>query len=186
MLQPVCQGKSVTAAFYGHPGIFVAPSHMAILRARKEGFDAKMLPGISAESCLVADLGVDPGKEGWQSIEATHYLIFEKDIDVTSPLVIWQIGVVGDLGFSQKNTNSDALDGLKAKLLTLYPSSHRVCVYEASEYVVLPPKAQWIPLEELSSLNVGAISTLFIPKLRDAKVDKEKLKFISSAPTSLD
>ena len=179
--QSVRQGKTVTAAFYGHPGIFVAPSHMAIRRARNEGFDARMLPGISAESCLVADLGIDPGEEGWQSIEATNYLIFEKDIDVTSPLVIWQIGVIGELRFSDENVNSQALDGLKEKLLALYPASHRICVYEASEYVVLPPKLLWIRLEELSSTTIGPISTLFIPSLRKAAIDRDQLKFISGA-----
>ena len=63
ILEPVRAGKRVCAAFYGHPGVFVLPSHDAISRARAEGFEATMLPGVSAEDCLVADLGVDPAAE---------------------------------------------------------------------------------------------------------------------------
>src|SRR2546430_12234219 len=44
----------VCAALYGHPGVFVSPSHEAIARARAEGYPARMLPGISAEDCLFA------------------------------------------------------------------------------------------------------------------------------------
>ena len=34
-----------------------------------------MLPGISAEDCLLADLGVDSAHNGLQSLEATDLLI---------------------------------------------------------------------------------------------------------------
>src|SRR5688500_6516418 len=60
LLAPVRKGLHVCAAFYGHPGVFVHPSHEAIRRARSEGFAARMLPGVSAEDCLFADLAVDP------------------------------------------------------------------------------------------------------------------------------
>ena len=42
------EGGHVVVAFYGHPGVFVGPSHEAIRLARAEGFAAQMLPGISA------------------------------------------------------------------------------------------------------------------------------------------
>ena len=44
MLAPVRQGQEVCAAFYGHPGVFVTPSHDAIRQARLEGHGARMLP----------------------------------------------------------------------------------------------------------------------------------------------
>ena len=62
ILACVREGSDVCVAFYGHPGVFVYPSHEAIKRARIEGYKATMLPGISAEDCLFADLGIDPGK----------------------------------------------------------------------------------------------------------------------------
>jgi len=36
-----------------------------------------MLPGISAEDCLFADIGVDPGIYGCQSFEATDLFVNE-------------------------------------------------------------------------------------------------------------
>ena len=95
ILEPVRAGKRVCAAFYGHPGVFVLPSHEAIARARAEGFDATMLPGVSAEDCLVADLGVDPARNGLQSYEAGDFLRRRPAIEPTTALVLWQIGVVG-------------------------------------------------------------------------------------------
>ena len=95
ILRHVREGKAVCAAFYGHPGVFVAPSHEAVRRARAEGFPARMLPGISAEDCLFADLGVDPSRVGCQSYEATDFLVHARTIDPTAALVLWQIGTVG-------------------------------------------------------------------------------------------
>ena len=70
ILNEVRAGKTVCAALYGHPGIFACVGHIAITDARAEGFSAEMLPGISTEDCLVADLGIDPGTTGMQSMEA--------------------------------------------------------------------------------------------------------------------
>ena len=95
ILTPVRAGRRVCAAFYGHPGVFVLPSHEAIRRARAEGFAAEMLPGVSAEDCLVADLGVDPAASGWQSYEATKFLERRPAVETGAALVLWQIGVVG-------------------------------------------------------------------------------------------
>lgn len=75
ILECVRDGQRVCATFYGHPGAFVYSSHEAIRRARAEGFEARMLPGISAEDCLFADLGVDPFVAGCQSFEATDFLV---------------------------------------------------------------------------------------------------------------
>jgi precorrin-2 methylase len=49
ILSCVRSGLLTCAAFYGHPGVFVYPSHEAIRRARSEGYTAKMLPGALAD-----------------------------------------------------------------------------------------------------------------------------------------
>ena len=64
MLAPIRRGIRLCAVVYGHPGVFVYASHEAVRRCRLEGLPARMLPGISAEDCLLADLGVDPGVRG--------------------------------------------------------------------------------------------------------------------------
>ena len=100
ILARVRRGGEICVAFYGHPGVFVNPSHEAIHRARDEGFDARMLPGISAEDCLFADLGVDPSESGCQSYEATDLLACGREIDPSAALILWQVGVVGNLGYA--------------------------------------------------------------------------------------
>ena len=92
-------GKRVCAAFYGHPGVFVYPSQFAIRAARSEGLSARMLPGISAEDYLYADLGLDPGILGCQTYEATDLIIRHRQFDVHSLVIIWQVGVIGNLDF---------------------------------------------------------------------------------------
>jgi len=96
MLNKVEQGQKVVGAFYGHPSVFAKAPLDAVNRAKQKGFEAYMLPGISAESCLYADLGVDPGAVGCQHYEANQFLKFKREIDTAAYLILWQVGVVGD------------------------------------------------------------------------------------------
>src|SRR5439155_2475209 len=92
--------QDVSAALYGHPGVFVYPSHEAVSRARADGFAARMLPAVSAEDCLFADLGVDPGATGCQSYEATDFLLRQRQVDPTAALILWQVSVIGERIYS--------------------------------------------------------------------------------------
>ncbi|KAI0098508.1 tetrapyrrole methylase [Nemania sp. FL0031] len=89
MLRKVRLGELVVGVFYGHPGVFETPI------AREEGYKAKMLPGISAEDCLFADLGIDPATSSCVSHEASAMLLHKKAIDTSSHLIVWQPGAVG-------------------------------------------------------------------------------------------
>src|SRR5947209_6054839 len=46
--------------FYGHPGFYAFAGHEVIRRAKREGFQARMLAGVSCEDQMFADLGIDP------------------------------------------------------------------------------------------------------------------------------
>jgi uncharacterized protein YabN with tetrapyrrole methylase and pyrophosphatase domain len=162
ILEPVRAGKRVCAAFYGHPGVFVLPSHDAIARARAEGFDAEMLPGVSAEDCLVADLGVDPAVNGMQSYEAGDFLRRRPAIEPTTALVLWQIGVVGSRTYSA-HASAPALGELVELLLELYPAGHAAVVYEASSYPRVAPIVRNMRLDELDGEAVSPASTLYVP-----------------------
>jgi uncharacterized protein YabN with tetrapyrrole methylase and pyrophosphatase domain len=161
VLEPVREGLDVCLALYGHPGVFVAPSHDAIDRARSEGFPTRLLPGISAEDCLFADLGIDPGSSGWQSYEATAFLAGGRRADPTAALVLWQVGVVGDDRVTRGSSNL-ALPQLVDALRRTYPADHAVVVYEASPYPGFGPLIRRVPLGELSGEHVTALSTLYV------------------------
>ena len=163
ILTPVRAGRRVCAAFYGHPGVFVLPSHEAIRRARAEGFAAEMLPGVSSEDCLVADLGVDPAASGWQSYEATKFLERRPAVEPGAALVLWQIGVVGSAKHTAEPV-SPGLDALVDALLALYPADHEVVVYEASSYPGIAPLVRPVRLERLAAAVTPA-STLYVPPL---------------------
>lgn len=176
MLVPVREGLEVCAAFYGHPGVFVKPSHAAIRQARLEGYTARMLPGISAEDCLIADLGVDPAKHGCQSFEATYFLTRKLRFDPHCSLILWQIGVVGVTDY-QKNDlwSQEGVEVLQEFLLEHYPADHEVTIYQAPQLPVCPPIIQPVPLARLSSAEVTVSSTLYVPPIGPAPANTEML-----------
>lgn len=170
ILGEVRAGKDVCAVFYGHPGVFVGPSHEAVRRARADGFPARMLPGISAEDCLFADLGVDPSRFGCQSYEATDFLVHRRRIDPTAALILWQIGTVGSITAAVEAAPS-GLPILVETLLEQFPHEHEVTVYEASPYPGFDPLMRTVRLSELSVEHVTALSTLYVPPCETAPLD---------------
>lgn len=170
ILRHVRDGLEVCAALYGHPGVFVAPSHEAVRRARAEGFPARMLPAVSAEDCLFADLGVDPSRFGCQSYEATDFLVHRRRIDSTAALILWQIGTVGSMT-AAVDAVAGGLAVLVETLLEQYPKEHEVTVYEASPYPGFDPLVRTMRLSELSAKHVTALSTLYVPPCGTAPLD---------------
>jgi len=173
ILAPVREGKRVCAAFYGHPGVFVQPSHDAIAKARAESHEARMLPGISSEDCLFADLGVDPGTRGCQSFEATDFLLRRRRFDPRSMLVLWQVGAIGIRDFRKSELwNRDGVEVLASVLLKTYPPEHQVIVYEATPYPVCKPVIHRVALAELGRAPITLRTTLCVPPLPDRKSDE--------------
>ena len=171
ILSLVRSDLNVCAAFYGHPGVFAYPSHEAIRRARAEGFTARMLPGISAEDCLIADLGIDPAVNGCQSYEATDFLMNARLIDPSSQLILWQAGALGDLTYQAHGYNLKALPLLVDKLLTLYPPDHEVVVYEGAIFPGCASLINPVPLSDLSSTHLSPASTLYLAPARATALD---------------
>ncbi len=172
MLAPVRRGKRVCAIFYGHPGVFAYPPHEAVRRARAESFEARMLPAVSAEDCLFADLGLDPSDTGCASFEATDFLLRRRRWDPTSALVLWQIGLVGVEDVREGDLwSAEGLRVLTETLLETYPAQHEVVVYEASTLPITPPKIVRVPLGALTKAPVTAISTLYVLPLPDRDTD---------------
>jgi uncharacterized protein YabN with tetrapyrrole methylase and pyrophosphatase domain len=158
------------AAFYGHPGVFVHPSHEAIRRAREEGIEARMLPGISAEDCLFADLGIDPAVAGCQSFEATDFLIRERRFDPSTHLVLWQVGVIGHLDYQPYQYDTSGISVLRDTLALSYPEEHEIVFYEASHSPVHEPRIHRFALQELAAVDVYPHTTLYVPPLASPPV----------------
>jgi hypothetical protein len=170
ILSYVREGFDVCVAFYGHPGVFSYPTHEAIHRARADGYQATMLPGISAEDCLFADLGIDPGTRGCQSFEATDFLILRRRFDPCVPLILWQIAVTGELDF----TTECSVSGLRILievLLQHYGPTHEAIIYEAAQFFSGKPKIQRVPLEGVVEAEVTASSTLYLAPKAPADPD---------------
>jgi uncharacterized protein YabN with tetrapyrrole methylase and pyrophosphatase domain len=176
MLAPVRQGLDVCAAFYGHPGVFVFPAHEAIRRARREGFPARMLPGISAEDCLFADLGIDPAQPGCQSFEASDFLLRHRIFDPSCHLILWQIGAIGLTTYmAEEGCNREGLRVLSQALCQRYGPDHESLIYEASIFPVCEPSLLRVPLGVLAEARVTSVSTLYVPPKPQPPVDLEML-----------
>jgi hypothetical protein len=166
ILAEVRAGKYVCALFYGHPGVFVTPSHNAIAIAREEGYDAVMLPAVSAEDCLYADLGVDPSVPGMQIYEATDFLLRRRSVDTTANFILWQVGCIGDLGFKFGGYKNDKFDVLLDYLEEIYGPDHLAVNYVANMFAG-PPQIDRHLIRDYRDPEVKAkvsgISTFFIP-----------------------
>lgn len=163
ILTCVREGGKVCVAMYGHPGVFAYPTHESVRRAREEGFDAQMLPGVCTTDCLFADLGVDPGNSGCQSFEATDFLVYRRAFDPSCHLILWQIAVIGVPTYKMQRCNDDGLKVLIEVLSEHYDLDHEVTVYQASQYVVSEPIIRRVPLAGLLDAGVNGISTLYVP-----------------------
>ena len=173
VLSSVREGYVTVAAFYGHPGVFAYPAHRAIAQARAEGYQAQMLPAVSAEDCLFADLGIDPCTFGCQSLEATDFLLTTRAIDTSGYVILWQIGVLGYSTYEPSGYDKRALPLLIEKLSRLYSSEHEVIVYEAATMFGARASMQTLPIARLSEAVLSEASTLFIPPFAKRVLDND-------------
>ena len=181
LILAVESGKKVCAALYGHPGVFSYVGHQAIKLLSQKKYIARMEPGVSAEDCLFADIGIDPGKTGCLSIEATQFLFYKRRFDPHALIVLWQIALIGDHTLKLGTTNKyhKALSLLVTELLKYYPKNHQVIIYEASVIELFPPRIEYIALAKLKNVKLNAISTLVIPPRDEADLDFEILNSLN-------
>jgi hypothetical protein len=161
--------RRVCVAFYGHPGIGVDPTHMIMARAKMDGFTARILPGISADACLFADLGIDPLDDGYQGYEASTFIDQRPRIDTSAGLILWQIGFVcvPSIRFSGESSRK-GIRLLARTLSDYYRPSHEMIVYEAALYPICKPVIVRTTLRELPRAYSSAASTLYVPPVRGA------------------
>lgn len=183
MLAEVRQGRSVCAVFYGHPGVFAWSPHEAIRQARREGYAAHMEPGISAADCLYADLGIDPGDHGCQHIEASLLLYRRRRIDTCGYLVLWQVGLVGDLSLKRFATGPDYRRVLVDRLAEDYPRDHPIIVYRGATLPTHEPLIRHARLLDLPDMEVRADDTVVLPPAQSAEPDTAMLERLAALAT---
>ncbi|WP_298623791.1 SAM-dependent methyltransferase [uncultured Legionella sp.] len=168
VLEHLYQKKHVCFALYGHPGVFSKPGLDAVKRAQEKGYFAKMLPAISAEACLFADLLIDPGSSGCQSFEATDFLIYQRQFDASSHLILWQIDAIGIMDHESTNNKKTGILLLLDYLIHFYQSVDEIIIYEAAQYPGFEPKIIRTQLQYLPDIQLSSLSTLYIPPVKKA------------------
>lgn len=166
ILKSVRTNALTVCAFYGHPGVMAFPGHEAIRQARAEGVKARMLPAVSAEDCLFADVGIDPATHGCQSFEATDIIWNDRMIDPASSVILWQVGSLGDPTFQTKQYDLSALPRLIEKLLQYYPPSHEIVMYEAAVMIGFEPHITTVRLDSIVADIITPRSTWLIQPAR--------------------
>lgn len=155
----------VCTAFYGHPTVYCAPGLAAIAKLDKIGVDTEILPGISAQDSMFADLRVDPGEGGCFSVDATDLVKYERIFDTRSNVIVWQISMLGNKGVKQK-CNQKSLFVLQSYLERFYSKKQSVYLYEASIYPNMKSHIRKLTLAELGSSQVSTITSLYIPPIK--------------------
>jgi hypothetical protein len=186
LLTEVRAGKRVCGAFYGHPGVFALPPHKAIEMARAEGYPAHMEPGISAEDCLYADLGFDPGRYGCQHYEASQFMFYRRRIDPSAYLVLWQIGVAGDQSFARFSTDAQYRRVLVELLARDYDLGHEVIIYRAATLPMHAPRIERLSLGKLPDADITMHETLVIPPARPLEPDPQVRERLSALDAALE
>jgi precorrin-3B methylase len=175
IMTEVRAGKKVCGVFYGHPGVFAWAPHKAIEVARGEGYPAHMEPGISAEDCLYADLGIDPGKFGCQHYEASQLLFYQRRIDPTAYLVLWQVGLVGDQSLARFSTGAAYRQLLVEVLLRDYPPENEVIIYRTATLPIQRARIERTMLSTLPQADIGMADTVVIRPARAMQIDHEMM-----------
>lgn len=186
MLSEVRAGKKVVGAFYGHPGVFAQAPHKSIEMAQNEGYPAVMVPGISAEDCLIADLGIDPGRVGCQQFEASQFMFYQRQYDPSCYLILWQIGLAGDKSLTKFATGKAHRQVLIELLADKYPLDHQVILYEAAVLPIDSVRKQWLSISELADADIHMHTTLVIPpseKMRPNQAVLDRLAQIEQQVT---
>jgi hypothetical protein len=122
-----------------------------------------MEPGISAEDCLYADLGIDPGRYGCQHFEASQLLFYKRRIDPTAYLVLWQVGLVGDQSLARFSTGPAYKQVLVDVLARDYPLDHEITIYRSATLPIQQARIERVKLRDLPQAKVEMEDTVVVP-----------------------
>ena len=132
-----------------------------------------MVPGVSAADCLYADLGIDPGRYGCQHFEASQFMLYRRRVDTAAYLILWQVGVAGDVSLGRFSTGVSHRRVLVDVLARHYDRAHEVILYKAATLAISPPETVRLPLGALPEAECDMHSTLVVPPASALQPDEE-------------
>lgn len=170
----------VCVAFYGHAAVLSYPAWESIRRARATGRRARMLPAISTEDSLFADLGVDIGRAGLQSFEATRFLYYEYNFDTSAGLLLWQLGGLGETKWNPPHLAArPRIQVLTDYLEKFYGPEHEVYLYHAPQLPTSRALIERVALHDLPRAEFISISTLYLPPRGRPRANEENLRALA-------
>lgn len=114
----------------------------------------------------------DPNREGCQSYEATLFLTYPRRFDTSTPLVLWQVSALGQLGVVTGPPKRSRLTVLVDYLARFYGRRHPVVLYEASRSRRRAPRIQHLRLSSLANADLSGLPTLLVPAKASAAADR--------------
>lgn len=173
IVNEVKRAQHVCVVFYGHPAVFAKPALDAATELKSAGYPTYVLPGISADACLFADLGIDPGSHGLIAYETTAMLLRKKPVDVSSHLILWQAGLIGSVCAIDQHQNQTGIELLKKYLQHFYADSHIIIAYEAALYPHTKPRIEPFILGNIDKVTLTSLTTLYLAPNAQANVDAD-------------
>lgn len=164
---------SLCVVLYGHPVVHAMSALAAAREVKEQGGKTTILPAISSLDCLFADLTFDPSESGCYSADATDFLIYMRQFDPNSHLILLQVGNIGT--YNQEKTTH--VHVLRDYLLQYYEKDHNVCYYEAAQYPTQMARIDYFPLSAIAEQPVSSLTTLYVPPVnKTIQWNKEMLE----------
>lgn len=174
IVDAVREGLNVCAVYYGHPGVCATAPHIAAARVRALGGRARILPAISSHDALLASCGIDPGLSGCQIFEATDYVTRAHLPDVSTPVIIYQPAMLGDVHYYRSEWPNICAAILRDRLCGHYGPAHHCILYTAASGQGQREKVEIWRVDQLGcEVRLRVAHTLLIPTKNEAPRDPE-------------
>ena len=140
------------------------------------GITADILPGISHEDSLFSDLEIDPYYHGGcQTLGATDFLLFNRQLLTDSHIVMRHVGSIGEQSFSTRGVGLSNLPVLIKQLQKVYGPDYEVIHYYPSQYPTCKPFIDRKPLCEFLKPEILKtflpFSTLYLPPMKTMSIN---------------
>lgn len=177
LLNELSNFNSISLVIYGHPTVFASVGLNLLRSLNDSPWNIKhvVIPGISSLDCLFCDLRIDPGEFGVITVEATEMLLYQKAIDSGYHVILYQVGMLGNIGKPTYEVCKVKLIYLVEYLLNFYKKDQKIILYEAAIYPGMRPLILESTIEKLPFQNFSPITTLYIPPRNKGKLFAEAM-----------